>query len=246
MPAKQGYYTGRRRFPRMKSEYRIKLPPIIKRPVRFQVRSLIKKEFLRQSPWWFIMHRRGVQGRGEVGPDQLEARAVPKSLVRGTLPERILYAALVTYLHFIPGIDFNFQSSLQGGRVQFGGIVADFEFPNLRLVIQVQGPTHTEFIRIKKDQEQRLALEEMGYTVVEVTDELIYNEIRLDDWLRRTFGWIASGGSGGYEVDIDDSNSNTITQYEIELWARIWFLLVTYVEPKLEDYIRANFAGTNT
>lgn len=460
MPVKSYGYYARFKMPKYRTEQRIKIPAIIKRPVRFQVRSLIRQEFIHKNPWWFTLHRRGIKGRPHVGVDQLEARAVPHSLVRGTLPERIVYAALVVLLRFVPDVDFEFQcvaghhkvltadmkwvsvaslkigdkllsfteygnpnrawtigtvihnepdeadtvnvelsngdiitctsdhpwlvhysrkkydwskgtsyswvkaddlkigayipkflrtwepdlsyasgwlsgffdgegsvvhgktrtgghalsltlgqnagemfdgwlkylrdvgfeftvydyrdkyyrsydngyrqslqcrikggrsealrflgtvrpmkikrldiersgkltkldaprvvsivpsgkqtiyrlgvdtktyladgygmhnSSLQGGRVQFGGIVADFMFPFLKLVIQVQGPTHAEFIRIRKDTEQELILADMGYQVVYIDEDTIYDEIKLDAWLRGVFGWTHSGGSG--------------------------------------------------
>lgn len=171
------------------------MPQITKRPLRFQVRSIIKQEEIRKDVWWFTLHRRGPK-RPMVGEDPLEARAVSHDLVRGTLPERILYRALVELLHFVPNADFDFQSSLQGGRIDTGGIVADFMFANLKLIIQVQGPTHKEFLRMRKDDEQRLALEEMGYTVIEIWESEIYDESRLDEWLRKTFGWTHGGGVG--------------------------------------------------
>jgi len=218
---KGGYYT-RHKFPQQKTERRIKLPPIEKRPVRFQLRSLIRKEYIHKNPWWFVMHRRGPGGRPHVGLDALEARAVPHGLVRGTLPERILYAALVAQLHFVPDVDFDFQSSLQGGRIQFGGIVVDFLFFHLKLAIQVQGPTHTEYIRIKKDQEQMLALQEMGYDVVFIDENDIYDEAKFDQWLRKTFGWTHVGGMGmsassaaGWETTYANIGSQTTSHSDI-------------------------------
>lgn len=228
MPAKSGYYT-KHKLPRRKTERRIKLPPIPQRPVRFQLRSLIRQEFISKQPWWFVVHRRGPGGRPHAGVDALEARAVPHGLVRGTLPERILYAALIKLMHFIPDVDFDFQSGLQGGRIGFGGIVVDFLFPHLRLAIQVQGPTHDQFIRIKKDQEQKLALEEMGYTVVEVDEDVIYNEAKLDDWLRVTFGWLPGGQGaspsaqsweGSMYAPYDISNDPRLEEMEAQIsWA---------------------------
>lgn len=195
MPGKYGYYTSRK-LPRRRVERRIKLPAIEKRAFRFQVRSLIRKEYIHKNPWWFVMHRRGPAGRPKVGEDPLEARAVPHGLVRGTLPERILYAALVALLHFVVEIDFTFQTSLQGGRINFGGIVVDFIFPFLKLVIQVQGPTHDQFIRVRKDTEQMLALADMGYNVIEVEEDLIYDEDRFNNWLLEVFGWSHTGSAG--------------------------------------------------
>ena len=190
----RGYYTSFR-YPRRKTEKRLPVPQPIKRPVRFQLRSIIRKDLIDKDTWWFIIHRRGPH-QPKVGEDPLEARAVPESLVRGTLPERILYKALVDFLHFIPGMDFDQQTSLQGGRMELGGIVADFIFYNLMIVIQVQGPTHLEYFRTIKDAEQAGALNELGYTVYYIWEDDIYDETRLENWLRRVFNWADSAGAG--------------------------------------------------
>lgn len=189
----RGQYSTRFKPPRPKTEKRILIPQPPERPLHFQARGLIRKELLSKDPWWFTYHRRGVR-RPYVGGDLLEARAVPHGQVRGTLPERIVYRALMEVVHLIPGPDFDMQSSLQGGRIELGGIVADFIFPLLRMVIQVQGPTHTEYLRVQKDREQTLALEEMGYQVYNIWEDTIYDEYKLEDWLRKTFGWNHSGG----------------------------------------------------
>jgi len=186
MPINKPYASNRRRLPKRKTERRIKLPTSPVRPLKFQARSIIRTEFIQRSTWWMTIHRRGPY-RPKIGEDHLEARATPKSLIRGTLPERIIHKALIQNLHMIPGADFNFQTSLQGGRMELGGIVADFTFPILRIVLQVQGPTHGGFLRIRKDQEQEMSLAEMGYSVVAIEEEIIYNLYRFEDWLRATF-----------------------------------------------------------
>lgn len=202
MPIRRGYST-RKRFPTFRAEKRIKMPQIVKRPLRFQIRSIIKREEIHKDVWWFTLHRRGPK-RDIVGENPLEARAIPHEMLRGTLPERILYKALVELLHFVPDVDFDFQSSLQGGRIDTGGIVADFLFPYLKIVINPLGPTHREFLRMRKDDEQILALEEMGYTVYMIWEDEIYDEYRLDNWLRQVFGWTHSGGTGpasNYDIE---------------------------------------------
>lgn len=196
MPINKPYASNRRRLPKRRVERRIRIPDTPVRPLRFQARSLIKTKFVRPQAWWMTIHRRGPH-QPKIGEDELEQRAVPKSLVKGTLPERILYKALVQNLHMIPGIDFTIQTSLQGGRIELGGIVADFVFPILRLVVQVQGPTHGGFLRSRKDTEQELALADMGYTVVAIEEELIYNLYRFEDWLRATFTAAHFGESEG-------------------------------------------------
>ena len=193
MPVRPGYSTLPK-FPRPRTERRIKIPGILKRPIRFQERSLIRRERLRQDPHWFSLHRRGPK-RTWIGENQLEARAWPKSRIRGTLPERIIYKYLVETMRFQEGSDFDFQSSLQGGRIDTGGIVADFLFKTLRIVLNPLGPTHYEFLRMKKDDEQISALEEMGYQVYMIPEEDVYNEYVFDELMRKIFGWYHSGGA---------------------------------------------------
>lgn len=191
-----------RRDIRFGTEERIKIPQTPLRPLRLHQRDLVKRELLRPEHWWWTMHRRGPR-REDVGGDPRESRAVAKSRVAGTLPERILYQALQRILRLSADADFTFQSSLEGGRTELGGIVADFVFPYLMVVIQVQGPTHTEYLRHAKDQEQKGILESMGYTVWDITDKQCYDEYALEDWLRRHFALGKGRGSafGAYNAD---------------------------------------------
>ena len=64
----------------------------------------------------------------------------------GSKPEYLCYTTLVD-LGKTPGEDFTYQSALQGGRMQKGGLVIDFEFINPPdLAINVQGVYyHYEF-----------------------------------------------------------------------------------------------------
>lgn len=205
-----GYYTLPK-TPKFTTEKRIKLPQIVKRPIRFQARTLIRHELLRKDTYWFTLHRRGPK-RPKEGVDPLEARAVSKNLIRGTLPERIFWQFLVASFHMVPYFDFVFQSSLQGGRINLGGIVADFLFPYLMIVVQVDGPTHLEVMRIHKDNEQDLILNEMGYQVYHLPQDIIFDEYRFDSWMEKTFGWAHSGGAdstGSYEI-VDQSNGFSI------------------------------------
>jgi G:T-mismatch repair DNA endonuclease (very short patch repair protein) len=178
-----------------KAARRIKMPGVPKRPLRFQLRTLLRKEGFRgKSTWWLTVHRRGIR-RDRVGISALEQRAVPASLVPGFLTERILYATLVNLFHFVPGVDFLFQSSVQGGRLEMGGLVADFLFPILRVVINPLGPQHYQFRNMAKDEEQVAILDAMGYDAYLIDEEVIYDELALEEFLRRIFGWIGSGGS---------------------------------------------------
>ncbi len=186
-------YSTLTKFPRPKVERRLKTPLVEKRPVRFQTRSLIDKDFLRPNDWKFILHRRGLAARPWVGLDPLEERAAQG--MRGTLPERIIYKYLTDKMHFVPNVDFDFQSSLQGGRLDTGGIVADFLFRYLMVVLNPLGPTHGEYWRHRKDEEQIMALEELGYQVYMIEEGDVYDEQKLEWWMRRIFGWVHTGAA---------------------------------------------------
>ena len=168
------------------------------RPVHIRTKNWINRSVIHPNPWWWILHRRGVY-RPKVGANQLEAPAVSKELVRGTLPERITYQWLVDAA-FVPEIDFSFQSSLEGGRLELGGIVVDFLFSRLRLVLQVQGPTHTQWLRVRKDEEQRSLLESMGYSCEYVDEATIYDEPKFEQEMRRIFNLGTYYGGGGGNV----------------------------------------------
>lgn len=205
--SKRGSYYTKNRFPSKKTERRLVMPQIQRRPVRFQTRALIRYELFQGDSWWLVMHRRGIS-RPKIGLDPLEARAVPHSLIRGTLPERIIYKSLVKEFHMIPDVDFYFQSSLQGGRIDTGGIVADFMLPAHHIVINPAGPTHNERLRIWKDEEQTMALAEMGYTQYIIPEEKVYDEYYLTNWLRRLLGWMHTGGNGS-QADFDNTQLST-------------------------------------
>ena len=196
---------------RIGRQERIRIPQPVDRPYRLKTRNLVRNEYLKEDPWWFTLHRRGPR-RVKVGEDPLEARAVKKETVKGTLPERIVYKALINVLHFQPDADFTFQSSQQGGRLELGGIVADFLFDYIKLIIRVQGPTHTRFLRQAKDEEQRMALEEMGFLVKDLWDYTIYDEYRLEDWLRRCFGLASTRGGGGPAAGVREHGSEDTEQ----------------------------------
>lgn len=185
---------------------RISIPQPVYRPVRVRTKDVVRREHVKLEPWWFIFHRRGVR-RTPVGQDPLEMRAVSRSRVAGTLPERIVYAYLTERLGFREGIDFDFQSSVQGGRQELGGIVADFLFPILKIIINPLGPTHDTFLRIAKDEEQINELRAMGYEVYMIRDEDVYNEYTFEEIMRRIFalpnGKMGSSGAyGAYEADL--------------------------------------------
>lgn len=212
---------------------RIIVPQAEDRQIRLHRRDLVRREFVREDPWWFTLHRRGPK-RTDVGEDPLEARAVSKEQIHGTLPERIMYLALIRVMHFSPEQDFDFQSSLEGGRLELGGIVADFLFPYLHIIINPLGPTHDHFLQSQKDKEQRGILEEMGYTYWEVEDDIVYNEFLLEDWLRRHFNLASGRGGGGISGSGPEHSGDQdegIDPYLLELV----YAQVQMAEQKLDD-----------
>ena len=63
----------------------------------------------------------------------------------GSLPEYIAYQTFVE-LGLEPGHDFTYQSPLMGGRLDKGGLILDFMFPDRNLAVNVQGVYyHYEF-----------------------------------------------------------------------------------------------------
>lgn len=57
-----------------------------------------------------------------------------KQGIVGTLPERLVYAALERR-----GVPFEFQSSVMGGKARRGGAVVDFLLPTLNVGLEVKG-----------------------------------------------------------------------------------------------------------
>lgn len=216
MPPKRTGFNSYIGWPRNKTTKRITMPQIPNRPLRFQIRSLLRHELIEpKNPWWMTVHRRGLH-QDKVGQDPLEARAVPKGQIKGYVDERILYAALVNLFHFVPGVDFDYQSSLEGGRMEMGGLVADFLFRYLRIVINPLGPQHYEFRNTKKDEEQIQILAELGYTCYMIDQSVVLDEFKLEEFLRRIFGYLGSAGgdSGGGEWNTVSSNEQEADQYD--------------------------------
>jgi len=132
-----------------------------------------------------IVHRRGVK-RTTVGQDPLEARAVSEFTVNGFLHERIVYKWL-TVNGFRPDVDFVFQSSQEGGRLDIGGMVVDFVFPNMKIALNVNGPQHQEQLRGRKDDEQKSILREMGYWSIDLDVDTIANAGAFEEFMRKKF-----------------------------------------------------------
>lgn len=168
---------------RMQQE-RIRIPQPPDRPIRLIEHDAIKRENVYPpDPAWYTEHKRGPVRR-IVGEDYQESRAIPKHLLRGTLPERIEYAELIKR-HYQPGLDFTFQSSLDGGRFELGGMVVDFLFEYLMIALRIQGYTHRKAIQQKKDEEQAGILASMGFTVLDLDVKTIRDPYKLEQWHRR-------------------------------------------------------------
>ena len=201
---------------------RIRIPQPVDRPITVRSKDVVRDDYLQRSPWWFTLHKRGLK-RTRVGLDYLESRAISRERVRGTLPERIIYLYLVSRLHMKEGFDFTFQTSLQGGRLELGGIVADFLFPIMKMIINPHGPTHREFLQRRKDEEQRAILEDMGYRVYDMTDLEVYNEPIFEDKMLRIFNLRGGGGAADSqqqelvegETDSNESYDDLISAVEL-------------------------------
>lgn len=196
---------------------RIFIPSTPERPFIIPSGDVIRKDVFAKDKYWFTIHRRGIS-RPEVGVDPLEARAVPETQVRGYLHERVLYRYFVEKMRFMPGVDFTFQSSFEGGRSELGGMVADFLFFNWRMVINVKGPTHYLFLQSKKDEEQEGILAEMGFTVFYPDLRTIESEFLLEDWARRVFNYATSRGAGS---KADTSASDSMSQLDATMMDNI-------------------------
>lgn len=114
-------------------------------------------------------------------PTRMDAPGeVPRGIV-ATKPEWCVYWALQR-LGKTPGVDFSFQSSQQGGRLDLGGAVLDFMLYNPPFIgINVQGIYwHYQFggERRAHDRMVRLMIESYGYHLIYIDeDDAIRNPI---------------------------------------------------------------------
>jgi very-short-patch-repair endonuclease len=138
--------------------------------------------------------------------DPREQRAVSEARIAGTLPERIFFKALLDR-GMREGIDFTFQSSLQGGRLFLGGMVADFILTTRSLIVRIQGRKwHTGFEQERKDDFQRDILEGMGYHVLDLFDDTIYDDYLFAEWLRRHIDVHPSMGGFLYDPEMGEGD----------------------------------------
>lgn len=169
-------YKGRR-DPRRIKGYPRKTSTLIRRTAR----SAIRSEYIRQPRP--RLHARAWKYRTRADQDAaLEARA--EQNIRGSLPERLVHRALTNF-GLLPGVDFTFQTAMLGGRTELGGLVADFIFPKIMTILQVQSYWHTVSQAIQvRDDDQMAILERMGYLVLEIWPEYIEDEVLLDRWVQ--------------------------------------------------------------
>jgi len=168
------------RFTELKNPERIELKKSVRlgrvHPIRFE------------TP---IIHRRGPR-HDDYSADALEGRAVSKEEVTGTLPERITYKELQTRR-----IPFDFQSSFFGGRLELGGMVADFVLLDRPLIIRIQGEYwHSPLPTQRRDAVQRGVLESMGFQVEDLWDYEIYNPDVFYDRMERILSFMPQIGGG--------------------------------------------------
>lgn len=206
----------------VKSPRRLRPYPKSPKPLvrNIRTRAVIRSEWYRQKrprrharPWQYRT-RLSLQAA-------LEERAA--QTVRGSLQERIVYQALVDW-GLIPGVDFDFQSSMMGGRAELGGLVADFLFPHIRVIVQVQSYWHQISMEYtQRDANQVAILQSMGYTVLEVWPDTINNQAALDLWMDRNIMhmWGTSRQNFGTSHDRDFYFLNRHMDNLLELLRRL-------------------------
>jgi very-short-patch-repair endonuclease len=153
-----------------------------KRPytgIKRQKRGAVKGQLRQQRP---RRHASQHKYRTTLQADQaLEDRAYQN--VKGSLQERIVYQKILDY-GFLDGIDFTFQSQQLGGRLELGGLVADFLFPTIMVIVQVQSYWHQVGNDIRqRDADQETILTKMGYYVLELWPTTIEDDIQLNRWM---------------------------------------------------------------
>lgn len=111
----------------------------------------------------------------EVGPDELEARAIDPNLFPGaTLPERIVYRKLQQMLS--GDHKFIFQRAANGGRTHIGGFVIDFLLIDRvpEVALEVLGSFWHQAEDRYTDQERALAVTSEGFRYHEIWDYDIF------------------------------------------------------------------------
>lgn len=116
---------------------------------------------------------------------QTDAPGIKPGWIQATQPEWNVYWWLTIRKKFIPDYDFSFQSSLGGGRLEYGGLVVDFLLPDIMggLVLNPIGEhwhLETSEQRAKLVDDQRRLQSDYGYTVVYIREDDIITPGRLD------------------------------------------------------------------
>ncbi len=204
-----GSKGGRTRGSKSATRWVLKSKQPVFRPLQLRARRLVYPP--KTGDKNLVIHRRGPL-RMLVGfEDPQEKRAMSEARVAGTLPERIFYKSLVDR-GMREGVDFSFQSSLQGGRLFLGGMVADFILQTRALVVRIQGRKwHTGFAPERRDDFQRDVLENMGYHVLDVFDDTIYDQWLFDEWLRRHIDVHPSTGGFFYDPEMGADGDLTMS-----------------------------------
>lgn len=106
-------------------------------------------------------------GRSKVESQEMSS---PPPDWMGSLPEWYIFQALLKL-----GMrgQFTYQSPMMGGRLEKGGAVIDFHFPELSLAINVQSTFYhyANYQQRIADQIQRAQLEGMGIRVIYIQEE---------------------------------------------------------------------------
>ena len=117
----------------------------------------------------------------------------------GSLPEYLVYESLTEKFGKKDGLDFSYQSSLLGGRLNKGGVVLDFSFSNPPdLAINVQGEYYHygkgKFVT-QNDMFARQVIASQGITLIFIDENDILNDV--DYYVREALNYKDHSKLGG-------------------------------------------------
>jgi hypothetical protein len=153
--------------------------PAFKKPAR-KIPTLVKTRIRR--PPLTVRGPRAFVKRAE----QTDAPGLPPAGLVATLPEWHVYWWLEKRRRLIAGLEFDFQSSLFGGRMDKGGLVVDFLLPfhfgPPGLVLNVQGYNwHYASAALRADAlADKIRLVSQGHAVVYLLEDDLLDPGRLD------------------------------------------------------------------
>jgi hypothetical protein len=139
-----------------------------------------------------------------IGQSWAEQRAIPASMVKGTIYERIVYKALMETFRLVPGIDFDLHSAAHSSA---GASIPGMVLPIMKIAIVIQGPGADSYAALRKDSELRMTVESHGYEVFELTQDQILDEFELDKWLETILGF---NHGGGLDASHDTGDTTTL------------------------------------